>query len=619
MLTTFRAIVGIAITLWILAVMMVDALPLDSDGRGQQQQQQGEGNSDQSRFRTACDSPIFCDSPLLKAVQLSGIFKDSKTFVDKPTKRPVTQVLEAFAKLPENPSKETLSRFVNENFGDEFSIIKPANLSDFRPDPNFLGSIASDLLRGFGAEVHSYWGELVRVQDLSGLCDGCDTTMLPIKHKFIVPGGRFREFYYWDSFFILEGLLASELHETAREFLLNFLDMFDHLGFVPNGARIYYLNRSQPPVLSLMISRYYEATNDIAILRRAVPILVKEHAFWVNNRSVTVTDPQRFGDRQFRFFIYNVATDKPRPEGFAPDWQNAHNATSDPAKQRELYMQYASGAESGWDYTVRWAREPWLDDPVVMQTLRVNKIIPPELNSLVYALETTISRLSAATGDSATAAEFAWRARQLRDDMVDFMLDPTTGMFGDWSLEDSAFTGIWSVAAVWPYWQFGETINPAVIQRMLANLAQTIEAHPGGVPSTLITSGLQWDYPAAWPPHQYVVIRGLENINNQVPQRDLPASLVRQVAQNYISSAFCGWYNTGGSIPGLLERRPSIASNNDTGHMFEKYDAGSIGRSAGGGEYAVQDGFGWTNGVVLWVLDKFGDILTNPTCSSPST
>ena len=404
--------------------------------------------------------------------------------------------------------------------------------------------------------------------------------------------------------------------------------MFDHLGFIPNGARNYFLNRSQPPFLSLMIDRYYQETKDRELLERAVPVLKKEHDFWVNNRSTIVTDPNRFGSRQFQFFVFNVTNNQPRPEGYSNDWYAAHNATKDEKKQQELYAQYATGAESGWDYTVRWAREPYLKNPKVLETLRVNKIIPPELNSLVYALESTISKLSQELGNTDDVAKYKQLATQRQKDMVDFMIDPSTGFFSDWSLEDKAFTGIWSIAGFWPYWQLSDSIDLKLAQKAIGNLAPIVSKYPGGVPTTLIESGLQWDFPDAWPPHQYVLIKALLNLakSTQVSPATKcsstpssgqnPDDLAQNIAQHYISNAFCGWYDTGGSIPGLLNK---LSSTNDTGHMFEKYNAITVGESAGGGEYTVQVGFGWSNGVSLWVLEHFGKSLAAPQCPKYST
>ena len=44
----------------------------------------------------------------------------------------------------------------------------------------------------------------------------------------------------------------------------------------------------------------------------------------------------------------------------------------------------------------------------------------------------------------------------------------------------------------------------------------------------------------------------------------------------------------------------------DNGKMIEKYNGMAPGVVGGGGEYGVQIGFGWTNGVMLHFLHKFG-------------
>ena len=44
----------------------------------------------------------------------------------------------------------------------------------------------------------------------------------------------------------------------------------------------------------------------------------------------------------------------------------------------------------------------------------------------------------------------------------------------------------------------------------------------------------------------------------------------------------------------------------DTGKLLEKYDVEERA-PGGGGEYPTQDGFGWTNGVTLALLSKYGD------------
>jgi len=97
------------------------------------------------------------------------------------------------------------------------------------------------------------------------------------------------------------------------------------------------------------------------------------------------------------------------------------------------------------------------------------------------------------------------------------------------------------------------------------------------------------------------------------------SALQREVANRYVASVFCSWYATGGSIPGLLPRLSNATLNvtgatGDDGHLFEKFSALDVDSAGRGGEYAVQAGFGWTNGVLLWVASEFKDVLVRPTC-----
>lgn len=66
------------------------------------------------------------------------------------------------------------------------------------------------------------------------------SSFIPTPKPFIVPGGRFREFYYWDTFWVVEGLLISDMVESALNMHTNFRSFIENYGYVPNGARIYY-------------------------------------------------------------------------------------------------------------------------------------------------------------------------------------------------------------------------------------------------------------------------------------------------------------------------------------------------------------------------------------------
>ena len=104
----------------------------------------------------------------------------------------------------------------------------------------------------------------------------------------------FNELYYWDTFFTNEGLIADGLVRTAEDNVENILFLIDRYGFMPNGNRLWYLSRSQPPYAALMVEKVYEATADTAWLRRAFPILEKEYGFWMRER-MTPTGLNRYG------------------------------------------------------------------------------------------------------------------------------------------------------------------------------------------------------------------------------------------------------------------------------------------------------------------------------------
>ncbi len=100
---------------------------------------------------------------------------------------------------------------------------------------------------------------------------------------------------------------------------------------------------------------------------------------------------------------------------------------------------------------------------------------------------------------------------------------------------------------------------------------------PGGVVATLETTGQQWDAPNGWAPLHWMTITGLENYGH--------TELAREIATRWIR------LNTD-----VFKR---------TGKLMEKYNVVDTNLEAGGGEYTGQDGFGWTNGVLLALIAKY--------------
>lgn len=214
--------------------------------------------------------------------------------MSRPTIKPLDEVIAAFGKLKQPLSNNSeLNAFLTANFALAGGELEEVPNSELQTNATFLNKVNDVVVREFVEAVIEIWPELTRRYAGAGNCSECANSFIPVNRTFVVAGGRFREPYYWDSYWIIEGLLRTggAFTQISKNIIENFLDFVDTIGFVPNGARLYYLNRSQPPLLTEMVRVYVEYTNDTSILERAVPLLIKEHEFWMQNRSVSVKGP----------------------------------------------------------------------------------------------------------------------------------------------------------------------------------------------------------------------------------------------------------------------------------------------------------------------------------------
>jgi alpha,alpha-trehalase len=182
---------------------------------------------------------------------------------------------------------------------------------DWKPNPSFLLQIQDKKLRNWAREIHGIWKELGRLIKTSVRLQPDLYSVQYVSKPFIVPGGRFRELYYWDTYWINKGLLLSQMHSTVKGMLSNFIELVSNLGYVPNGGRIYY-SRSQPPFLIPMFKDYVDATGDQKFLAKSLSMLEKEFQFWMRERRVGV----KVGGRTYNLARYNSEKDAPRPESY---------------------------------------------------------------------------------------------------------------------------------------------------------------------------------------------------------------------------------------------------------------------------------------------------------------
>jgi len=491
--------------------------------------------------------------PLFQDVQLSGIFADSKTFVDARPLSPPADIAVRYS-AARATSGFSLQAFVQRYFE--------------LPRPIAEG-FHTDTSQTMEQHIRALWPVLTRAPP-SEPADA-RSSLIPLPNAYVVPGGRFREVYYWDSYFTMLGLVASGRTDLVRSMLDNFAHLVRTVGHIPNGNRTYYLSRSQPPFFAAMVGLYAAAT-DTAQALRYLDALEAEHAFWMDGAErLAPGGAYRRVVRPPDGSVLNRYWDdraEPRPESYRQDYELGQTL---PEAQREaFYRNVRATAESGWDFSSRWMR-----DPKDLRTLETTELIPVDLNSLLYHAERTIAALRAfrrRSGDAEVAGRFARAAHERLQALLALAYDPITGFFYDvrWKSGERVDDRP-TLAAAAPLYFGLATAEQG--RRIAARLGREF-LRSGGFVTTLIASGQQWDAPNGWPPLEWLAIEGVRRYGG--------ADLADAAREHWLA----------------LNRRTYEV----TGKMVEKYDVVDLDARAGGGEYPTQDGFGWSNGVALALI-----------------
>ncbi|HIB36605.1 alpha,alpha-trehalase TreA [Mesonia sp.] len=476
------------------------------------------------------------------------LFKDSKTFVDAIPKRQVSLIKEDFSKL-RNPSDEELKEFVINNF------LLPEEKKSYKADSSDINQHISKL-----------WKVLERPAD-----EKHSGTLIPLPHSYIVPGGRFREVYYWDSYFTILGLQGDGKIEIIQNIVDNFSYLIEEYGFIPNGNRTYYLSRSQPPFYALMLAVLAEEKGN-EIFLKYLPHLEKEYNFWMTGKDQL----QQSGDTRLRTVkmpdgeILNRYWDNentPRPESYMEDIETAKKAIQlYPEKTKEeVYRDIRAAAESGWDFSSRWFYNDH-NEEAGLPNIHTTNIIPVDLNCLLHNLEKTIAKAYRLKNDTTQEEKFNLLAEKRKAAIKKYFWNEEFGFYFDYNFIENEHTNIWSLAAVFPL--FFELSNKEQANFVKEKLEEKFLV-PGGLLASTNFTKQQWDAPNGWAPLQYIAIEGLRNY-----QQDSLATIVKE-----------RWLHLNKKV---YDREYKI---------LEKYHVININREGGGGEYPNQDGFGWTNGV----------------------
>jgi alpha,alpha-trehalase len=408
-----------------------------------------------------------------------------------------------------------------------------------------------------------------------------DQGLLYLPRPYVVPGGRFNEMYGWDSYFIQLGLLRDGEVDLAQDMADNFLYEIRRYGKILNANRTYYLTRSQPPFLTQMVLGVFQRTKDRRLLREALPAVEKYYGYWT-------TEPHLI--RETGLSRYFDLGDGPAPEVISAERDSQGRTHYELVKEyfrtheikdydvsqyynREtdrltplFYKGDRSMRESGFDPSNRFG-------PFSVDIIHYNPVC---LNSLLYLMEMQTAEIAGLLDLPAEAQ--VWRRRAIaRAERINRLLwDAQDGLYYDYNFERHRLRKYPFLTTFYPLWAGIATREQAA--RVAANLPRFEQ--PGGLQTSTVASGNQWDAPFGWAPLELIAVQGLRRYGF--------SEAVDRVAMKFLSLVRDEYWKSG--------------------TIVEKYDVVHRATEVSGGirfgYRSNEAGFGWTNAVFTVLLDE---------------
>jgi len=217
-----------------------------------------------------------------------------------------------------------------------------------------------------------------------------------------------------------------------------------------------------------------------------------------------------------------------------------------------------------------------------MNKIHTTDIVPVDLNSIMYSNELALSDFHSLLGDPDKALSYREAANSRKEAIRLFLWNETESLWFDFHLDGNQITNFYA-SNLLPLWC--KAYDDGSQTRLWESLkASPIFQFAGGIPTSLVRQRQQqqqWDFPNAWSPLQLFIIEGLESLGLEEA-----SEMAISLSSRWVNSNFAGWM--------------------ETQHMYEKYDVTKPGHRGEGGEYEPQTGFGWTNGVALELLKRYG-------------
>ncbi|KAA1083428.1 alpha,alpha-trehalase nth1 [Puccinia graminis f. sp. tritici] len=450
---------------------------------------------------------------------------------------------------------------------------------------------------------------------------------------FVVPGARFNELYNWDSYFISIGLLIDDHLELAQGIVEHFVFEINHYGKILNGNRSYYLCRSQPPFLTDFALQVYSRLHPLQItenkiwLAKVIKAAIKEyHTVWMAKprleprTGLSRYRPDGIGvppETESSHFTHVLQPYAQKHSMSVNEFIDAYNQEKVHEPELDEYFTHDRAVrESGHDTTYRF--EGVCADLVTI-----------DLNSLLYKYEIDIAtcirdvfddRLeldeefefsSFPFGEELPYSEYfdhsqpsppppphqqhvpidqkvqsskEWfdRAKRRKQLIDHFLWNPGKSLFFDFNAKEFKQSNYESVTAFWSLWaglasqeQAEKLVKTSLTKfEVPGGLVACTEASRGEI--SLVRPNRQWDYPAAWAPHQILAWVGLERYGfTQESQR---------TAYRWLYMMTKAFVDYNGVVP---EKYDAIALN----HLVHA----EYGNQGVDFKMVPREGFGWCN------------------------